>query len=464
MNSRRRSLAYLSHVFFNGWKHSSHRRTKVTKQRLNSNTPHLLPLDIIMSNSLRQNRAPRAGKRPYHITRGYKSPDDPDIVPETPPGTPEKENEVPPNQNILVANERHETTRSENSGHSIAVIDALLKKYVLHLDKKLDQQFSEMRKQEDRRDEKMDTFQEDLNKARSVLSAMALYLGSQNVAFKNLNVRPQTAAHTATLNAYLLPLIMIKSGCYIITTYAIEFVKGREHSFELGQEVLELLLFSPRASQRTEQRRSFYGKAFLDMRYALTHSYVSNCCYRAQRMVSSRLQDTETRKISAADLDEVAGNSIQEQLSIHEAQIQNSIWTEKDYITDQDIHMACDSMTRLNSHSCADAAASESLPADESAPMNKRRKMNDKSRTLDEEVKQEVLKEMWRKQTKFFSNARLGVRRVLTQILGVLFEPTAKATWEFKLPREYLGKLDSIVLTTQYKGENMIEIAARKPR
>ena len=408
------------------------------------------------------NRQSRAGMRPCYRSSAYDPIEDPFTVPETPPDSPEKEN-VDPTINVLQrmhAREREpvEPVLAESQGTSVGVVDALLDKYSLKVQKWIEEQTEEMRTHAATQNEKIEALQKDITRNKSIISAMALYVGSQNVAFKNLSVRPQTVANVATLNSYLLPQIAVKSGCHIVTTYALEFVKEHASTFEYGQEVLELMLFSPRANERKEKRRSFYGKAFLDMRYGLTHNYVRNCCYQAHRMVEERTEAANAHP--EPEVAEQSGAAIESQLRAHEVHIQNSIWTEKDYINDRDIRIACEAMTRLSKQPTdqSESSPSSSLVDDENA-RKKRQKVNEKSRSLDEEIKQEVLKEMWRKQTKYFSLARQASRGILTKTIGFLFEAKAKPKWEFTAPRDYFGKVENVVLTTKYKGDNIIEIS-----
>ena len=97
---------------------------------------------------------------------------------------------------------------------------------------------------------KLDDVSRQLKKNEDMLSAMALYVASQNPIKKIQALRPQTAAQLSTLKKYLNSDVLSKSGCHIVGKYGVAYVKEGDMKYETALEILELLLFAPPAASR----------------------------------------------------------------------------------------------------------------------------------------------------------------------------------------------------------------------
>ena len=198
------------------------------------------------------------------------------FVPETPP-SPGHEN-LPPLENQPQFSPENNTERFSCPKQStVAELDALIEKHCERLEQDLQKQYSDMRNESKYQGKKLDDISRQLKENEDMLSAMALYVASQNPIKKIQALRSQTAAQLSTFKKYLNSDVLSKSGCHIVGSYGVVYVKESDMKYETALVILELLLFTPPAVSRRVKRHSKPGKAFQDMRYLLMYNYVQNC-------------------------------------------------------------------------------------------------------------------------------------------------------------------------------------------
>ena len=375
-------------------------------------------------------------------------------IPETPPSSPGQENRDPlNNQSARDARNRAKGIRGEENP-TIAVLDTLFVKHYDRLERALENRISNVEKDMKKQLERLDDVSRHLKKNEDMLSAMALYVGSQNPIKKVQTLRPQTAAQLSTLKNYLNEDVLSKSGCHIVAKYSLAYVKKDEMTFATAMEILELMLFAPPAASRRVKRQSKHGKAFQDLRYSLMYNYVHNCRLQAERSKENVREAVEY--IAIAQAQDGATVPLQNQIKAYETAIEPAIWTEKGFIGKQDVQNACDLMMGLVPRFATVCNHANSTGGDEGA-RRKKRKTKDSARSLEEEIKQEIIQAMWREQTHWFNTSRQEARRFMTKCVGFLFDESSKSYWQYSVPRAYFGKVDDIGLTRVYKGDSFVQ-------
>ena len=294
---------------------------------------------------------------------------------------------------------------------------------------------------------------------RHVLNALTLAVSTPNVPKCVLSLRPQTRAQIATLDFYLSQEVFVKVGAHIILKYVIAHARNSDHSFENPHSTLELLFFAPPANMRQQERTTGHGKAFMDMRVSLTIEYVHNCCVKAKAVAkenSDILATANVQEIASSRINEEIQDYSPDQRHVDEAFVKQAVWTSEGYLSESDIRFACRHMVNKSGRRSTKNADGDG----EELWKGKSRKYA----TLEEEIKQELVKDIWRRETEWLSFSRNDARRFLTKTIGFLFLPISHAKWEYIAPRDYYGKIDTVKLTRVYKGDDIghLQIANRE--
>ena len=282
---------------------------------------------------------------------------------------------------------------------------------------------------------------------KNVLNAIAISLSSQKGPKKLHGLRPQTRAQLSTLDFYLSPELLTKVGVHIIIKFVVARAGDMEHTFEAPHEVLDILSFAPSAQERQRKRKTVKGEALREMRISLALGYLHNCSVRARVLKdknASALKAADSAGLLGVDGSASAEHNAAERAQNYEAHVEQPIRTEPNYISAADIKEACNTMMgkKKRSPSCNHAENGDSIEDDES-PRRKRRKSNPPKQTLDEEIRKEIVKEVWRRETEWLNVARQEARRFLTKALAFLFVSESNATWDYTAPREYFGRADT---------------------
>ena len=193
-------------------------------------------------------------------------------------------------------------------------------------------------------------------------------------------------------------------------------------------------------------------KALMDMPLSLTIGYIYNYCANAKsitREKQSILSTSCAHDVSHSGITAVDEYS-SEQIDIDEAYLKQAIWTKEGFLSEKDIRSACENM--LNKSKKRNTKSSEG-DGDDVAKRNFR-----KYRTLEEEIKLELVKDIWRRETEWLSFSRNDARIFLTKSIGFLFVSVSREQWKFVAPREYYGKLEKLQLTKAYKGDEISQL------
>ena len=256
-------------------------------------------------------------------------------------------------------------------------------------------------------------------------------------------------------------ILKTRAGAYIICKYVVAHVSTLRQNFETGTDVMDLLLFAPNAENRSQMRQTGVGKAFKDMRYSLASNTVYNCCKYAEAV----FQDNQAIREALLDENrehEVSGEFTKEGLDAHDAFLAQAIWTRPGYITREDVFEASNEMMRIQKTERYEDGKRivEEVACGDEGRKTKKPRLNPKMRTLDQEIRVEVVKKLWSIQTDWLNSSRQELRRYFTEILGFLFTEEANAHWKFSVPRSYYGRVSNVEKTKVYKGDELSHIMA----
>ena len=133
---------------------------------------------------------------------------------------------------------------------------------------------------------------------------------------------------------------------------------------------------------------------------------------------------------------------------------QRIFWTQDGFIKDSDIYKVVE-----NFHKCPldDVAleGNEDSSSTRQQRIKRRKTSRSNSRSVDEDIRTEVCKEIWRRGTEFLNQAQQEARKYITKTIGFLFNDVGGAEWEYTVPRTYYNRLEDIPTARVYIGENL---------
>ena len=331
----------------------------------------------------------------------------------------------------------------------IHVLSELLQKNRIEIERFMETELLKLQQGREDDGKRISAMEERMRRSSHVLSAIALRMSNSGAGKKIGTVRPDTQAQVGCVEKYLTTEIKAKAAIHINGKCVVAHFGKSQHSYDSALDVIEYLLFAPLAFERKEKRQTAPGRAWVDMRCSLIELYIYNCSAIAQKKAKAKEELLQTCQIP----DECDG---EEALYMHDAFVEEAQWTAKNYFSHESIDRACDEMLRIPASDNYKGVSNTTfdLKKEQKKLTMKEKKSAATLQTQDDEIRHEVVKEMWRLQTDWLNFARQQARSSITKSIGFLFSEKSKATWNFSVPRKYFGQVETIPRSTLYKDED----------
>ena len=287
---------------------------------------------------------------------------------------------------------------------------------------------------------------------RQCNSINALALGMLPIKKPPKEVKLQAMAFNPSVRRLCSFEVMCKSTIHIVCKFINCTIQCNNHSFNNPFQVLDLLFFTIDAKDKKGSINSEIGVLFKNMKTSMAFSYLAQCIKRAEK------ENFVRTLLSSED-----GNDRKDQ-DAEEMHLQKPVWTEPGFIEEHHMMYASDELFPLDdsnkeNESPDDVNGTANESGAQQGPPQKRRKVSEKGSSLDDQVRHEVCKEIWKSATEYLNLARHDSRRYLTEHLGFLFLDSGGAKWEYEIPDDYFGRAGSIPLAHTYTGKEAEQIS-----
>ena len=354
-----------------------------------------------------------------------------------------------------------ERAKSHAQNSSIAaVVDGIFEKHCNQLRLSMEKRWDKMEESMKEQKGSIEDVEKRMTSTEQMLSAIAARAFQHMGTGRNRSsLRGQTLAQMSLVKYFLTDDLRARSLSHIMCKYIVAHIEKFRQGFETGTDILDFMLFAPNSANRKRMRQTGVGRAFRDMRYSLASNTVFNCCKYAENLANSNqvIREALSDERGAVQVDR---EYTVERLDSNDSFLAQTVWTKVGYITNEDIVEGGNEMMRIQTKSRWEngGRVEEEVAEEGDVRKTKKQRTNGKMRTLEREIRIEVVKKIWGKQTEWLNLSRQELRKFITQTLGFLFTEEANAEWSFTVPRIYYGKLSTVENTKVYKGDEILHL------